>query len=59
MPRYCHPESWEFEQILRIASGRIENFQKCSTQLEFDLKSLNTRGKIVYADAVSIHISRL
>lgn len=40
--------------MLKVATGRIESFQRCSVQLEFNIKSLNTRGSIVYNNAVGV-----
>lgn len=40
--------------MLKAATGRIDSFQKCSVQLEFNIKSLNTRGNVVYNNAVGM-----
>lgn len=40
--------------MMKVATGRLESFQKCSVQLEFNIKSLNTRGTVVYNNAVGI-----
>lgn len=53
IPRYCRPESWEYEQMLKVAAGRVEGFQRGSIQLEFNTQSLNTRGSIVYGNNVT------
>ena len=54
IPRYCQVEGWEYEQILKIALNKVENFHKCSISIEFDTKLLKTENATIDADMSSV-----
>ena len=54
IPRYCRPEGWEYEQMMKVATGKVSTFQRCSVTLQFEAKSLDPRDKVVYADSRSV-----
>ena len=54
IPRYCRPEAWEFEQMLKVATGKVPTFRRCRVSLQFEVKSLETEGKIVLASEQSV-----
>ena len=54
IPRYCKPEPWEFEQMMKVATGKVQPFERCSVSLEFEVKSLDMEGKVVLSDQQSV-----
>lgn len=40
--------------MMKVATGRVPTFQRCSVTLQFEAKSLDPRDKVVYADSRSI-----
>lgn len=54
IPRYCKPEPWEFEQMMKVATGKVQPFQRCSVSLQFEVKSLDMEGKVVLCDHQSV-----
>ena len=54
IPRYCKPEPWEFEQMMKVATGKVQPFERCSVSLQFEVKSLEMEGKIVLSDQQSV-----
>ena len=54
IPRYCKPEPWEFEQMMKVATGKVQPFERCSVSLQFEVKSLEMEGKVVLSDQQSV-----
>ncbi|OAO12610.1 hypothetical protein AV274_5707 [Blastocystis sp. ATCC 50177/Nand II] len=54
VPRYCRLESWEVEQMLKVATGRAKGFRRCEARLAFGESAPKREGVVVYAEGSSV-----
>lgn len=52
VPRYCRLESWEVEQMLKVATGVVRGFHRCEVRIVFGENAPKSTGVVVYAEGV-------
>ena len=40
--------------MMKVATGKVQPFERCSVSLEFEVKSLDMEGKVVLSDQQSV-----